>query len=116
MTVVTVGMVVIAAILAATVAIAGGVAASRTRAQGAADASALAAAFDARDRRALGFAYRGPNAPPCRVADEVARRWGAILRSCGVGPGGVVSVEVTMPTSVGEARATARAGPRCSSP
>ncbi len=112
MTVVTVGMVAVAAILAATVALAGDAAAARVRAQGAADTSALAAAFDARDRRALGFAYMGANASSCRDANEVARRWGASLASCQVDPGGVVSVEVTMPSRIGEVRAASRAGPR----
>jgi hypothetical protein len=111
MTVVTVGLVVIAATVATALAVAGSLAATQTRAQGAADASALAAAFDARDRRALGFAYRGANAPSCRVAGEVSARWGASLASCSVGPGGVVSVEVSLPARVGEVGAAARAGP-----
>ena len=116
MTVVTVGLVVIAVTLAATLAVAGGLAGAKTRAQGAADASALAAAYDARDRRALGFAYRGVNAPSCRVAAEVAERWGGIVTTCAVSAGGAVSVEVTMPAPLGDARATARAGPRRRSP
>jgi hypothetical protein len=111
MTVVTVGLVVIAVTLAATLAVAGGLAAAKTRAQGAADASTLAAAFDARDRRALGFAYRGANAPSCRVAGEVSEQWGGIVTSCAVSAGGAVSVEVTMPAPLEDVRATARAGP-----
>jgi hypothetical protein len=112
MTVVTVGLVVIAVTLAVTLAVAGGLAAAKARAQGAADASALAAAFDARDRRALGFAYRGANAPSCRVAGEVSERWGGIVTSCAVSSGGAVSVEVTMPAPLEDVRAAARAGPR----
>ena len=115
MTVVTVGLVVIAATLAATLAAAGGLATAKTRAHGAADASALAAAYDARDRRALGFVYRGADAPSCRVAAEVSERWGGLVTSCAVGAGGAVSVEVTVPAPLGDARATARAGPRRSS-
>jgi hypothetical protein len=111
MTIVTVGLVAVAATLAVTVSLAGALVLGETRAQGAADASALAAAFDARDRRALGQAYRGADAPPCRIAREVARRWGAALASCVVGAGGVVTVEARVPVGPGDASATARAGP-----
>ncbi len=116
MTVVTVGLVAVAAVLAVVVALAGALAIGETKAQGAADASALAAASDARDRRALGQAYRGSpyggtDAAPCRVAREVAEGWGAAVSSCGVEPGGVVTVEVKIAVGVGEVSATARAGP-----
>jgi hypothetical protein len=111
MTIVTVGLVAVAAALAVIVALAGALALDKTKAQGAADASALAAASDARDRRALGQSYRGADPPSCRVAREVAERWGAAVASCGVGPGGVVTVEVTVAAGVGEVGATAKAGP-----
>jgi hypothetical protein len=111
MTVVTVGLVVIAATLAATLAVAGGLDAAKTRAQGAADASALAAAFDARDRRAVGAAYLGASAASCRVAGEVTAQWGASLASCIVDSRGVVSVDVTVPAPIGNVSATSRAGP-----
>ena len=116
MTIVTVGLVAVAACLAVTAALAGALALGATKAQGAADASALAAAWDARDRRALGQAYRnysGSNgeAAPCRVAREVAGRWGAGVASCVVGAGGVVTVEVRLAVGLGEVGATARAGP-----
>lgn len=111
MTIVTVGLVAIAATLAVTVAIAGGLALGATKAQGAADASALAAASDARDRRALGQAYRGADPAPCRAAREVAERWGVAVASCVVGTGGVVTVKVGVAVSVGEVSATANAGP-----
>ena len=119
MTVVTVGLVVVAVTLASTLAVAGGMAVAGARAQGAADASALAAAFEARDRRALGSAYLGADAEPCRVAREVAEMWGGSLTSCAVGVGGVVSVEVAVPAPLKDASATARAGPssrRCRRP
>ena len=111
MTIVTVGLVAVAACLAVTVALAGALALGATKAQGAADASALAAAWDARDRRALGRAHNGADAPPCRVAREVAARWGAAVASCVVGAGGVVTVEVRLAVGPGEVVATARAGP-----
>ena len=111
MTVVTVGVVAIAATLAATLGVAGGVAVAETRAQGAADAAALAVAFDARDRRALGAAYVGTGAAPCRIAVEVSGRWGAHLVACSVEPGGIVSVEVAVSTCVGAVGAEATAGP-----
>jgi hypothetical protein len=112
MTIVTVGLVAVAAALAVAVGLGGGLALAETKAQGAADASALAAASDARDRRALGQAYRGADAAPCGLAREVAERWGAAVASCVVGTGGVVTVEVKVPVSVGEVSATAKAGPR----
>lgn len=112
MTLVTVGLVAVAAVLAVVVGVAGGLALGRTKAQGAADASALAAASDARDRRALGGAYRGVDAASCSVAREVASKWGATVASCVVGAGGVVTVSIDISVSLGDVRATAKAGPR----
>jgi hypothetical protein len=116
MTVVATGLVAVAATLAVTAAAAGALALGATRAQGAADASALAAASDARDRRALGEPYRtgsgGGEAPPCRIARDVASRWGATVTSCVVAVGGVVTVEVGVSVGVGGVSATATAGPR----
>jgi hypothetical protein len=114
MAIVTVGLVAVAAVLAVVVGLAGGLALGKTKAQGAADASALAAASDARDRRAQGFVYGGQNAPSCSIAREVARRWGATVTMCAVGPGRVATVTVGLSVSLGELRATARAGPRAS--
>ena len=111
MTVVTAGLVAVAAILAVAVGLAGALTLGRTRAQGAADASALAAASEARDRRALGEAYLGADGGPCLAAREVAERWGATLTSCVALTGGVVTVDVAIAVGVSEASATARAGP-----
>ena len=115
MTIVTVVLVAVGAILAVAVGLAGALARAQTEAQGAADASALAAASDARDRRALGQPYLGEGAAPCRVAGDVAARWGASVAACVVRTGGVATVEVRVAMAFGEVSATANAGPRSQS-
>lgn len=81
---------------------------ARARAQSVADLSALAAA-----REAQRAAFGEPSVPdPCGRAAEVARHNGGRMTACTELPAGVVGVDVAVPMSLGDARATARAGPR----
>lgn len=76
--------------------------AARGRAQAAADLAALAAArrvLDGRD-------------DACGLAAQVVVRNGSRLAACADEGIGVVSVQVTVPTMLGDAQADARAGPR----
>ncbi|MDM8085598.1 flp pilus-assembly TadE/G-like family protein [Cellulomonas cellasea] len=78
----------------------------RSRAQTAADLSALAGAE----------LLRGGDGPAqveraCEIAGEVARRNGGELRDCRPDGGRVLAVSVARQTSAGEALAVARAGP-----
>ncbi len=94
-------VVVVTMLLCAAVARLGGAAAERSRANNAADASALAAA----DRLALG---QSP-AQACTIARRTAAENGARLLTCrsGAGPGETLSAEVTL--QLGDAHARSRA-------
>lgn len=89
----------------------GGASVAQVRAQGVADLTAVAAAHTARDAMAVQSTPRGtPRA--CAVALAVADANGADLEGCGVDRGGAVQVDVSIATAWGNARASARAGPR----
>lgn len=91
----------------------GGAAVAHGRAQGAADLSALTAAYTARDLRALGGEDGGPRQSgdsACGRANQVALANNSALESCFVDGHGAVTVEVSVGTAWGNARATARAG------
>jgi len=97
-----VALVVVAAMLVGGIAIAGGLGVAASRAQGAADASALAAAFEARDLRARGggaVPSGGGTTPlggdPCAMAGRVATAGGVALTSCVMAVDGSVEVEAT---------------------
>ena len=94
-------VVVVTMLLCTAVARLGGAAAERSRANNAADASALAAA----DRLALG---QSP-AQACTIARRTASENGARLLTCssGAGPGETLSAEVTL--EIGDAHARSRA-------
>ena len=87
-------MVAVAAALVVAVAAAGALTAASSRAQGAADASALAAASEARDRRAMGWIERPDGGDPCHEAMAVTERWGLVLMDCEVNPDGTVTTTV----------------------
>lgn len=85
---------------------------ARAAAQSAADLAALAAG----DVLALALVLGGESGEPgesaaCDRADEVARQNGGTLESCTHEGHGVVVVQVARQSSVGPARAAARAGP-----
>jgi len=91
----------------------GGAAVAHGRAQGAADLSALTAAYTARDQRALGLLEAGPGRSEdsaCGRANEVALANRSALESCFVDGSGAVTVEVSVGTAWGNAQASARAG------
>lgn len=83
------------------------------RASGAADLSALAAAREDRDLRALGAGSAWSLDEACNVAEQVSRRNGAALTACARAAKSsvVVSVSVPIPGWPTAARASARAGP-----
>jgi secretion/DNA translocation related TadE-like protein len=83
------------------------------RASGAADLSALAAAKEDRDLRALGAGSAWSLEQACDVAAQVSRRNGAALTACAHAANSsvVVSVSVPIPGWPTAARASARAGP-----
>ena len=97
------GVVVVALVLATTVASLGQVVAGRARAQTAADLAALAAATRLRATADV--------AGSCDLADQVATRNGAGLTGCGHEGAGVVQVTVGVRTPFGTTAASARAGP-----
>lgn len=106
-TVLAVGLVAVAILLAAALAVLAQAAAARHRAEAAADLAALAAA-DALLGRAEG--------EPCARAARTAAANGAMLTSCRPGAGGVVTVGAEVlpdgaAAALGPARALARAGP-----
>jgi len=90
-----VALVVVAAMLVGGIAIAGGLGVAASRAQGAADASALAAAFEARDLRARGGGAVPLGGDPCAMAGRVATAGGVALTSCVMAVDGSVEVEAT---------------------
>lgn len=95
------------AVVALAVAMLAGTSAARTRAQAAADLAALSA----------GTAAMFAAAVPCEIADETARRNGAVLVSCADEGAGVFVVSVRVPAPAGRvAGATARAGPASAAP
>ena len=83
------------------------------RASGAADLSALAAAREDRDLRALGAGSAWSLDQACDVAEQVSRRNGATLTACARAAGSSVVVSVSVPILgwPASARARARAGP-----
>lgn len=105
-----VGVAAVAATFAGVVVAAGGLGVAASRAQGAADASALAAAAEARDLRALGGAWgadaRTAGGDPCAVARDVADAWGVVMVKCVVA--GDASVEVAAEVRVGGVTITRR--------
>lgn len=112
-TVLTLGVVAAILLLALGIAALGAVQNARGAAQAAADLGALAGATALRD----GF-------DPCGTAEVAVRRNGADVTSCEVLGGGVVRVVATRAAAgpggelggLGQARATARAGPRVGDP
>jgi len=111
MSVVVVAVVAMAALLAATVLAAGDVALAASRARGVADAAALAAAYSARDSRALGQSEAVVLESACGRAAEVAQRWQATVTRCEVA-GGAVLVGIRVRAVFGGVGAASRAGPR----
>lgn len=109
---VSVGLVTVIGTLAVAVAAVGGWALADERAQGAADAVALAAAYDARDIRALGARVDrlGAADGPCAVGRQVAREWGVRITACVVDARGRVFVEVREATALGVVSRSSRAG------
>ncbi len=97
------GVAVIATLLAACILVApfGAVLVAQSRARGAADAAALAAADVAIGLR---------TGSPCTVAGEVAAIGGATVAECAV-DGVIVTVRVTVPAARWPIAATATAGP-----
>ncbi len=112
MTIVATAIVAIAVVLVVAVAGAGSLAVASSRARGAADESALAAAESARDLRALGRSREEGAYAPCAQARAVAARWGVTLERCAVSSRGAVTVEVAVESPFGVVRVTARAGAR----
>ncbi|MCP2285003.1 helicase/secretion neighborhood TadE-like protein [Promicromonospora umidemergens] len=109
-TVLVLGVVAAVLLLAVGIAALGAAQNARGTAQAAADLGALAGATALRD----GF-------DPCGTAGGTVRRNGAEIASCEVFGGGVVRVVATREVSgpggaLGEARASARAGPRDGGP
>lgn len=84
-----------------------------SRARGAADLAALAAARVDRDQRALGWSLGAALAEACAEAEAVAALNGARVEECSRGANASVIVTVSVPASGGArgAMATARAGP-----
>ncbi|NTW38860.1 MAG: histidine kinase [Cellulomonadaceae bacterium] len=110
-TVVVVGLVAVVVLLAGVVGLLGGAERARQTAGTAADLAALAGAASIAvpvgvvlDTSAVGEA--------CDLARAVAHRNGAPLTSCSQDADGVVQVTAVRSTAVGDAVATARAGPR----
>lgn len=103
-TVLVLGVVAVALVLATTLAGLGQVVAGKARAQTAADLAALAAATRLRATADVGGS--------CDLAEQVVTRNGARLTACGHDGAGVVQITVAVPTPFGPARASARAGPR----
>ncbi|MCL2090707.1 MAG: flp pilus-assembly TadE/G-like family protein [Micrococcales bacterium] len=102
-TVLVLGLVAVALVLATTLVGLGQVVAGRARAQTAADLAALAAATRLQTTADIGDA--------CDLAGQVAARNGADLAGCAHEGGGVVQVTVAVPTPSGPTRTSARAGP-----
>ncbi|PFG20695.1 Rv3654c family TadE-like protein [Serinibacter salmoneus] len=100
-TVLVVGLLGVAAALLIPLVLLASIAGARATAQGAADLAAIAGATAWHDH--------GGGAP-CAVAGRVLVEHGAYLVSCEVSGEDVV-VTAAVPTRVGDARATARAGP-----
>ena len=89
------------------------------RVHAAADLAALAAATRLQRVALFGADDESgtvPGAAACPLADSVASRNGARLRSCEPGVAGTVSVEVAADGPVGIVTARARAGPRPAGP
>ena len=107
-----VGVAAMVSTVAVAVALAGGVAATASRAQGAADAAALGAAADARDLRAMGAAHASVEAEACAEARLVAKEWGVRVARCSVDGRGAVSVTVDVRSPAGSVRRDSRAGTR----
>lgn len=102
-TVLLVGVVAVALLLATTLAGLGQVVAARARAQSAADLAALAAATRLQATADI--------AASCDLADQAATRNGASLTGCAHEGVGVVRVAVGVRTPFGTTTASARAGP-----
>ncbi len=102
-TVLVLGVVAVALVLATTLAGLGQVVVGRARAQTAADLAALAAATRWQATADVGSA--------CDLAEQAATRNGADLAACGHEGAGVVQIAVTVSTPFGPARSFARAGP-----
>ncbi len=96
-------------VLAAALAHVGGGLVANARASGAADLSALAAAHEDRDLRALGMGAARSLELACRVAGQVAGRNGATVTKCARGAGSSVVVSVSVPIPGWPTSATARA-------
>ncbi len=103
-----VAVVAVTLVLAGTLAVALRAHVARTHVQAAADLAALAAAQSLVVPTGLTTETTGR---ACPLAVEVADRHGARVVTCVVGQGGVVEVVLETATSLGAARATARAGP-----
>lgn len=115
-TVLVVGLVAVALVLAAAAGTLGGAYVTRGRAQAAADLAALAAAGLLAPPAGVDVAPEAIRAAdPCAVALDAAERNGARLTSCVAAADGVVAVTVTTDRTPGPfgmaATARARAGP-----
>jgi secretion/DNA translocation related TadE-like protein len=110
---VIVAAVAVVMVLAAALAQVGAGLIASARASGAADLSALAAAREDRDLRALGWDSSRSLDRACDVAEQVSRRNGAALTACvrATGFSVVVTVSAPVPGWPNPARARARAGP-----
>lgn len=102
-TVLVLAIVVVATVLAMTLAGLGQVVVARARAQSAADLAALAAASHLR--------ATSDAAASCVLADDVVARNSAVMSMCTDEGTGVVGVTVTVSTVFGATSAAARAGP-----
>ncbi|MBN2176491.1 MAG: helicase [Demequinaceae bacterium] len=101
------GVVAVVATLVVALGAVGAVAVAGSRAQGAADACALAAASEARDLRALGQPMAED---PCNQAAAVAEEWGGILTECSIEADGIATVRVETRTAGIQISRSARAG------
>ncbi|WP_061962984.1 pilus assembly protein TadG-related protein [Demequina aurantiaca] len=110
-TLLAVGLLVAVGLVALFAAGLAGAAVAQVRAQGAADLAALAAARSARDALATGQTMTG-EAAACAIAENVARHNAAKTQQCVVDAKGAVTVDVVIATGWGDARGSARAGPR----
>lgn len=103
---VMIGLTAVAAALVAAIGVMGAVSTAASRAQGSADASALAAAAEVRDLRALGRSVDRA----CEEAKAVAAEWETSLDRCVVDADGGVTVTIGIQELGISIERTARAG------
>ncbi len=103
---VAIGLIAVAAVLVAAVGAVSTLAVAGSRAQGAADACALAVAYEARDARARGEA----TGRACGKANETSEEWGVRVKECRVDESGRVTVTVDIRVLGFSIERSARAG------